>query len=152
MDLHTLLWPQADEIAAEALDSLCRARLEHYRRDETERLRERLLRLIHLTIECAATKRARSMLEFADRLARERYAAGYDLSEVQTAFNVVEEAIWKRVLDAVEPGELAEALGLVGTVLGLGKDTLARTWVSLASSARAPSLDLKAMFAGTDGD
>ena len=37
----------------------------------------------------------------------------------------------------------------IGTVLGAGKDALARRYVSLASGARAPSLDLAALFSGT---
>jgi hypothetical protein len=42
----------------------------------------------------------------------------------------------------------AEALGLVGTVLGCGKDLLARQYVSLATKTHTPSLDLHALFAG----
>ncbi len=46
------------------------------------------------------------------------------------------------------PDELAEALGLVGTVLGAAKDALARAYVSLAGKSKAPSLDLSALFEG----
>jgi len=35
-----------------------------------------------------------------------------------------------------------------GTILGSGKDALARTWVSLATSQHVPSLDLTALFEG----
>jgi len=45
--------------------------------------------------------------------------------------------------------ELAESLGLLTTVLGVGKDALARTYVSLASHEHVPSLDLRALFEGT---
>jgi hypothetical protein len=37
---------------------------------------------------------------------------------------------------------------LIGTILGAGKDTLAREWVSLATSERVPSLDLTELFEG----
>ena len=37
------------------------------------------------------------------------------------------------------------------TILGSGKDALARKYVSLAAGAHAPSLDLRSLFAGTDG-
>ena len=47
------------------------------------------------------------------------------------------------------PEDLAEATGLMNTVLGFGKDVLARTYVSLASRRHVRSLDLTAMFAGT---
>jgi hypothetical protein len=91
------------------------------------------------------------MLSYAEQVAEERFNAGYDLSEVQTAFNTLEEATWSRVFAELEPAEFAQALGLVSTVLGAAKDALARTYVSLATNAHAPSLDLHALFEGTEG-
>jgi hypothetical protein len=38
---------------------------------------------------------------------------------------------------------------LLTTVLGVGKDALARTYVSLASHEHVSSLDLRALFEGT---
>jgi hypothetical protein len=49
------------------------------------------------------------------------------------------------------PDAYAEALGLVTTALGAGKDALARAYVSLASETHAPSLDLTPLFDGTGG-
>jgi hypothetical protein len=89
------------------------------------------------------------MSVFAEQVARRRFDQGFDIAEVQAAFNALEEAMWRHLVDAVEPEELAEAVGLLSTVLGYGKDTLARTYVSLASSRHVPSLDLSALFAGT---
>ena len=43
---------------------------------------------------------------------------------------------------------LAEDLGLLSTVLGHGRDELARTYVSLATHHRVGSLDLSALFRG----
>ena len=51
-------------------------------------------------------------------------------------------------LDVYKRQELARALGLVSTVLGAAKDSLARAYVSLASQTKAPSLDLSALFKG----
>jgi hypothetical protein len=42
------------------------------------------------------------------------------------------------------PAELAEAIGLLSTILGYGKETLARRYVSLASARHVPTLDLSA--------
>jgi hypothetical protein len=44
-----------------------------------------------------------------------------------------------------------ETLGLVSTILGAAKDALARKYVSLATNTHAPSLDMQALFAGTEG-
>ena len=70
---------------------------------------------------------------------------------MQTGFNALEAATWSRILTGLEPTQLAEALGLVSTVFGAAKDALGRRYVSLATKTRAPSLDLRALFAGTDG-
>lgn len=86
----------------------------------------------------------------AREIANERFDAGYDLAEVRGAFNALEAAVWTRVLAGLDPDQFARALGLVSTVLGAGKDALAREHVSLATSARVPSLDLRASFAGTE--
>ena len=88
------------------------------------------------------------MIAHAEQIATERFNAGFDLWEVQTAFNVLEETIWVRIFQNFPPAELAQTLGLVSTVLGAGKDTLARKYVSLASKTRAPSLNLQSLFAG----
>ena len=56
--------------------------------------------------------------------------------------------MWRRVVAAEPPDALAECIGLLSTVLGAGKDALARTYVSLASHRRVPSLDLSALFEG----
>jgi hypothetical protein len=69
---------------------------------------------------------------------------------VQTAFNVLEEVLWLRILKQFPPAEQGEALGLVGTVLGAGKDALARKYVSMATRTRTPSLNLQALFSGTE--
>ena len=41
--------------------------------------------------------------------------------------------------------------GLLSTILGFGKDALARRYVSLSSQRHVPTLDLSALFAGTEG-
>ena len=49
------------------------------------------------------------------------------------------------------PGDdLVEAIGLLSTVLGFGKDAVARTYVSRASKRHVTSLDLSALFRGTN--
>ncbi len=67
---------------------------------------------------------------------------------MQTAFNVLEEAMWRTVVAATPPDQLAEAVGLLSTVLGAGKDALAAAYVSLATQHHVGSLDLTAMFQG----
>ena len=88
------------------------------------------------------------MVRHSEVIAEERFHAGFDLGEVQAAFNALHEAMWRQVVVAEQPSALAESVGLLGTALGAGKDALARAYVSLASQRRVPSLDLSALSEG----
>ena len=91
------------------------------------------------------------MIDYARQLAAERFESGYDLSDVQGAFNALEEAAWSGLCARLQPEQLALSLGLVSTVLGAAKDAFAREYVSLASRTHAPSLDVRALFTGDAG-
>lgn len=147
-DTAELLERERGEIVAAAGAALARAHVRHYESDGPREMTRRLDALYDTLLEALGSHDLAAITRHAEHVAEERFDAGYDLSEVQTAFNVLEEAIWARALAAVEPARLAETLGLVTTVLGAGKDALARRYVSLAAGAHAPSLDLRALFAG----
>ena len=86
------------------------------------------------------------------RWPKERFSSGYDLSEVQSAFNALEEATWTSVFRALDASAFAEAIRLISTVLGAGKDALARRYVSLATDHRVTSLDVRSLFGGGYGE
>ena len=150
MTLHELLHTQSKPIIAEAVEALQRSRLSHYRGAGTEHTHHRILALYVLTSRAVNERNIGPMIAHANTIAGERFKQGFDLSEVQTAFNVLEEVIWRHIIKELEPAEQAHALGLVGTVLGAGKDALAREYVSLASKTKAPSLNLESLFTGTE--
>jgi hypothetical protein len=151
MELVTLLHESSDEILAAASEAVERTHLKNYERAGKDQTHQRLKALFVLTTRAVKERNLGPMIAYAETIGRERFAAGYDLSEVQTAFNVLEEAIWTRILKAMPPAEYGQALGLVATVLGAGKDSLARTYVTLASKSRAGSLNLQSLFSGTEG-
>ncbi len=138
-----------NEILTEAETALSRAHLEHYERAGEEHTRQRLRALYVLAVRAISERNLGPMLSHAESVARERYESGFDLYEVQTAFNVLEEATWRLVMKSLPPAEYGEAIGLISTVLGAGKDMLCRTYVTLASKSKAPALDLRSVFAGT---
>ena len=107
--------------------------------------------LYKLLVQCIQDNDLIPMVNYAENLAKERFASGFDLQEVQVAFNVLEESLWKQLIKACPPAELAKALGLVSTVQGAGKDALAREYVALASQINLPSINLEALFNGTTG-
>lgn len=142
---------ERDEIVAAADAALRRAHAQHYEAAGEPEIRLRLVALYDRLLEALAQRDLAAIVSHAERVAEERFDAGYDLSEVQTAFNALEEATWARAIEVLDPAELAEALGLVSTILGAGKDALARRYVSLATRTHAPSLDLRALFTGGEG-
>lgn len=148
-DTAAFLTREREVILEAAEASLARMHAHHYETAGAEAVRQRLSVLLDQLIEGLATRDLGPIIAYAERVAEDRFAAGYDLSEVQIAFNALEEATWTRVLQGLDSSEFAEALGLVSTVLGAGKDALARRYVSLAANTHAPSLDLRALFAGT---
>ncbi len=146
MTVIELLEKRTDKILKEAFESISRSHLEHYEKTDKKHLEERFRNLLQFTIRCLKEKKLMHINEYAEKLGQERFSSGYDLREVQIAINILEEVVWKEIVKEIRPENLAQALGLVSTVLGSAKDTLAQTYVSLASKTRSASLDLKKMF------
>lgn len=149
MELIAVLEGARDQILDEATDAVARSHLGHYQATGQAETRHRLEGLFDIVVGCLDNRRLDQVTRYADQIAEERFAAGFGISEVQTAFNVLEEAMWHHIVSGVPTSELAESLGLLTTVLGVGKDNLARTYVSLASHEHVSSLDLRALFQGT---
>jgi RsbT co-antagonist protein rsbRD N-terminal domain len=137
-----------DLIIDQAYAALERAHAAHYEAIGEPLTRQRLTELFDFVVDSIRGRDLSPVVRAAESIAEERFHSGFDISEVQTAFNSLEEAMWRRVVAAEPPNELAECIGLLSTVLGAGKDALARTYVSLASHRHVPSLDLSALFLG----
>jgi hypothetical protein len=123
----------------------------HYATLEPADVRSRLEALYDHVVEAAGSRDVSGVVRYTRHLARERFSGGYDLGEVQSAINALEEAIWERIFSTLPETELPRTLGIVSTILGLSKDALACEYVDLATRGHAASLDLRALFAGTDG-
>ncbi len=149
MELITVLSDARAEILDEALAGIRRSHLGHYEAAGPEELRPRLETLFDIVVDCLEVRSLDRIVRYAAQIGRDRFNSGYGIGEVQTAFNVLEESMWRHVVAGVPTGELVESLGLLSTVLGVGKDELARTYVSLASREHVGSLDLRALFEGT---
>lgn len=149
MDLNRLLNDRADLILDEAVTAMERAHLHHYEPLGPEQVRARLSVLFDAVRAAVLTRHLAPVEALGEAIAIERHQGGFTLAEVQTAFNVLEEALWRHIVAEIDPAGLAEALGLVSTALGAGKDRLARRYVSLATCTQAPALDVAALFGGT---
>ena len=147
--LLDLLQRHEPAILSESYDGLTRCRLTRYEAAGAEETRRRLARLFALLLDAIRERDLEPVLAYAREIARQRFSEGFDLQEVQSAINVLEEAVWRRVVKEIPPDGLAEALGLVSTVLGVCKDTMASAYVALATKRHAASLDMSALFRGT---
>jgi hypothetical protein len=141
---------EREAIIEAAETTLGRVHPHHYEDAGAPEVRRRLEALFDRLLESLATHDLGPVFIHVHQIAEERFNSGYDLSEVQAAFNALEAAIWARVFATLRPDQFAQTLGLISTILGAAKDGLARGYVSLATHGHAPSLDLRALFAGTD--
>ena len=148
MDLRTMLSQARAPVLAEAGEALEYARLTHYGASSAEENAQRLRALYEVLEESVAARSVLPMVRHAERIAAERHDSGFDLAEVQTAFNVLEEALWRRITVELPPEDYPEAYGLTSTVLGAGKQAVALKYVALASRTGAPAMDLAALFSG----
>jgi hypothetical protein len=151
MVLSELLEKHESDIIERALQTLDRSQLKHYTGSSQEENRQRLKQLYSFVRESIKGKNLIPLTDYIQEIARERYATGFAFSEVNTAINVLEEMIWEQLKVKVEPMQLPEALGMLSRVLGAGKITLANTYVSLASKGKVTSIDVSALFKGTEG-
>jgi hypothetical protein len=147
-DVTVLVESEAVAIVDDAAAALERSHLPHYEDVGIAERRHRVQLLFDVVMTSLNERDLVPIHRYAETIARERFEAGVDVAELQTAFNVLEEALWRHVVAATGPDDLADAIGLVATVLGAGKDSLARTYVTLASERHVPSLDLTALFRG----
>jgi hypothetical protein len=150
MDLAALLLESESSILDEAFSVLDRSHVTHYEAAGEAFTRQKLAELFRLVVSEIGARDLAAMSRYSDHIATERFNQGFDISEVQAAFNALEQAMWRRMVAQTPPDELAEATGLLSTVLGFGKDALARKYVSLASHRHVPSLDMSALFGGTE--
>jgi hypothetical protein len=148
MDLDALLLESEPEVLDEAYSALHGAHVAHYELAGETFTRQAIADLFGLVISAIRNRDLAAMSAYSEGIAVERFNHGYDISEVQMAFNSLEDAMWRRVVSSEPPGDLAEAIGLLSTVLGYGKDAVARKYLSLACNRHVPSLDLSALFAG----
>jgi hypothetical protein len=146
MKLESLIKNKSEQLVDAAMKSLERAQLAGYLRSSPEENQSRFSTLLVLLGNCVTTRDLAPMKQYAQTIASDRFRSGFDLQEVFTAFNVLEEQIWKRVVEVSAPEELATSLGLMSTVLGAGKECLSVTYVNLASKTQTPSLNLTHLF------
>ena len=139
MEISAVLASAQDRVVSEVVASLQRRDQAHHDASSLEQRRCDVRHLFELVLQCVHEGSAESIITPSQQIAADRFAAGADLAEVQAAFNSLAEVLWRQVAGTFAGDQRVEALRLVNAVLGTGKDSLARTYVALASRAGSPS-------------
>ena len=98
--------------------------------------RREVRQLFRLVLRCVRAGRAKPIIRPSEQIAAHCYAAGIDLAEVQRSFTVLAEVLWRQLADALAGEQMVQALGLLTAITGAGKDSIARTYVALATRDR----------------
>ena len=108
-DVTARLQIGATAIVDAATKALDRSHPAHYTEAGPEERRRRVESLFQVLIDSLHQRDLGAVQRYAETVARERFEGGFDVFEVQTAFNVLGEATWRHVVASVDPAGLAEA-------------------------------------------
>ena len=134
--LSQLLENKSEEIIVQALEALGRTPLKNYKASGINKNQERLTNLFNFTLESIKSRNLIPIVEHAQKIAKQRYQDNFDLHEIQSAFNALEETIWKTITNNMSPEDYPEAFGLASTVFGAGKGAVAVEYVSLVANRK----------------
>ena len=108
--------------------------------------------LLELVRQCLHQGRSDPIITPSQQLAADCFGAGIDLADVQAAFVVLQDVLWRHLSAALPGDQQLETLRLVNAILGTGKDALARTYVALATAGSGTvTVTGPAAASGTDG-
>ena len=108
--------------------------------------------LLELVRQCLHQGRPDPIIKPSGQLAADYFGAGIDLADVQAAFVVLQDVLWRHLSDVLPGDQQVETLRLVNAILGTGKDTLARTYVALAKErSGTAAVTAPAVAPGTGG-
>jgi methylmalonyl-CoA decarboxylase len=108
--------------------------------------------LLELVRQCLHQGRSEPIITPSEQLAADCFGAGIDLADVQAAFVVLQDVLWRHLSAALPGDQQLETLRLVNAILGTGKDALARSYVALARTASATvAVTAPAGASGTGG-
>lgn len=146
MDIVEMLRESESAIIGDAARAI--GRLEHYRQQSAEETRRRVEQLYRHLIDAVCKRDVKDLRTYAADVARERVAAGFQVSELEAAFSAIEEAIWHHALIRLPAYDQAWGIGLACTVLAHGKAELGRA-VDADTQFAPPAIDLTALLRGT---
>ena len=132
METSAVLASAQDRVVDEAVAALERNDQAHHRPADAGERRRYVRDLFGLVVQCVREGGTEPVMASSQRVAADRFVAGFDIAEIQEEFSVLEEVLWRLVADTLAGDQQIEAQRLVSTTLGAGRDAAARTYVALA--------------------
>ncbi|MFI5211978.1 MAG: hypothetical protein ACHQIH_03775 [Ignavibacteria bacterium] len=132
MTLLELCYNKPDRILLDSTTCLVRAHLPHYKQLSGEVIRFRLLKLFQALVKSIEVNSCDAMVTFMDKVSDERFEVGFELNEVQTAINILEESLWKMISEFVDDDKKTNAMKQVSCLLGKAKEELANEYAMLS--------------------
>lgn len=127
-----------DRVVERAAEALAKRQEPHYEADDALGKLRRLFDEVKRSVERGD---AGVVARYCEVIARDRLRASFDLSEVQSAFNALEEAMWSEAVASLPADVLVDTMVAVHRSLGAGRDALARAYVASAGRARLEARD-----------
>jgi len=143
VNLAELLHEDGPAIVNDAWNAV--ALMEHYRRDGEAVTRHRVEALYTQVVHAVQTLDLDGLLSHVRRVAQERFAAGFELSELRTAFVMLEESIYRRALARLRREDASWGLALVTTAFTQARLALGQTFEALPA-AQPTAVDLSVLF------
>jgi methylmalonyl-CoA decarboxylase len=138
-EISAILAQAADRVVNDAIAALDE-------RDQTQRRvpspaerRHDVERLYDLVGQCLREGRPDPIVTPSQQIAADRFVAGIDLLDVQAAFVAMEDVLWRHLSAELTSARQLQAVRLLNTILGTGRDALARTYVALTAAAAGTS-------------
>ena len=122
-------------VVGEAVAALERRDQAHRRTASAADRRRYVWDLFGVVVQCVRESGTEPIIASSRQVAADRFAAGFDIAEIQGEFSVLEEMLWRHVVNALAAEQRIEAQRLVSTILGAGRDAVARTYVALAGQS-----------------
>jgi hypothetical protein len=132
MTLLEMLYNKPDLILLDALESLEKIHLIHYGNLKPELIRFRLSKLLEAFVKSVETSSIDEMTNFISKISDERYELGFELYEVQTVINILEESLWKKILIFVDEDKQISAMKQVSDILSKGKERLVNEYANIS--------------------
>lgn len=151
VEMSAVLASAQGRVVGEAVAALERRDQAHRRAASAADRRRYVWDLFGVVVQCVRESGTEPIIASSRQVAADRFAAGFDIAEIQGEFSVLEEVLWRHVVDALEADQRIEAQRLVSTILGAGRDAVALTYVLLASQTGSPLGQQPAAATG-DGD